>query len=82
MSLEEFEDHIKNFNYGLRFFGLVNKYKSVRRAIKRGHLTRDGGFLIPKRPFNNRANTSTRSGVHSRVFNEFKKIIYDQLTKH
>ena len=34
------------------------------------------GTILPKRPFNNRANTSKRKGVHSRVMNEQKKEAY------
>ena len=54
---------------------------SRRRAIKRNHVTEEG-FLIPKRPFNNRANTSKKKKAHSRSVNEYKKNIYGQLIKH
>lgn len=62
----------------LRTYGAVNKFRSIRRAIRRGHVSIDG-FLFPKRPFNNRANTCKRKSRHSRSFNEKKKIIYEQL---
>lgn len=46
--------------------------------MRRGDVT-EYDTLVPKRPFNNRANTSDR-GVHSRVMNERKKSIYGRLT--
>lgn len=55
----------------------IGKFKSIFRAIKRGHVTM-GGVVAPKRPFNNRANTSKRKGVHNRVFNQLKRNIYDR----
>lgn len=61
----------------LRYFNAVSKHKSVGRAFRRGHISLIGE-IYPKRPFNNRANTSTRKGRHSRVMNELKKDIYEQ----
>lgn len=80
MPQEEFEKYIKD-NSGLKTFEAVGRYKSVRRAIKRNHVTREG-FLIPRRPFNNRANTSKKKKAHSRSVNEYKKNIYGQLIKY
>lgn len=37
----------------------VNYFKSVRRAIRRGHVTM-GGLVDYKRPFNNRKRTKGR----------------------
>lgn len=59
----------------------VTKFKSVRRAIKRG-LVSNLGIVYPKRPFNNRANTSDRDNHHSRVLNERKKYIYGKYTQN
>lgn len=64
----------------LMTFDAVSKYKSIARAMRRGDVTQYG-TLVPKRPFNNRANTSRRKGVHSRVMNEYKKSIYGRLTE-
>lgn len=64
----------------LRDYRAVGKFKSIRRAIRRG-LVSPSGTICPKRPFNNRANASRREGHHSRVMNEVKKSIYEQL-KH
>lgn len=64
----------------LRDYRAVGKFKSIRRAIRKG-LVSPSGTICPKRLFNNRANTSRRKGYHSRVMNEVKKSIYGQL-KH
>lgn len=37
----------------------VGKYRSIRRAIRKGHVT-SWGEEVPKRPFNNRKRTSGR----------------------
>lgn len=71
LSQEEFEKHLLNSIHLITFEG-VKRYKSVRRAIKRGHVTRYG-ILIPKRPFNNRKST------RGRKLNEEKKRIYKQM---
>lgn len=63
----------------LRTFDAVRRFKSVRRAIKRGQVTLDG-VTFPKRPFNNRANSCNRKGHHSRTINERKREIYEQLS--
>lgn len=90
MSEEEFKKYLGNKadivedplteTLNLRDYRAVGKFKSVRRAIRRG-LVSPSGTICPKRPFNNRANTSRRKGHHSRVMNEVKKSIYEQL-KH
>ncbi len=54
-----------------------SKFKSVTRAISRG-LVSPTGYIYPKRPFSNRANTCNRKGKHSRKMNELKKTIYEQ----
>jgi len=58
-------------------FDGVRKYRSVFRAVRRGHVS-PTGVVYPDRPYNNRANTSKRKGIHSRMFNELKKEIYDR----
>lgn len=90
MSEEEFKDYMeknrvdvvgdfydKNILH-LRTFEATSKFKSVRRAIKRGHVSLDG-IIFPKRPFNNKANTCKRKGHYSRTINDRKKMIYEQL---
>ena len=47
----------------------VDRHKSIRRAIRRGHVS-PNGTLYPNRPFNNRKN---------RTVNENKKAIYNQI---
>lgn len=64
----------------LKTFECVSRYKSVARTMRRFQVTKYG-TIMPKRPFNNRANNSTREDAHSRRMNEFKKQIYDRLSK-
>lgn len=62
----------------IMIYDAVSRFKSVRRAQRRGHVTKYG-TIAPNRPFNNRANTSTRKGIHSRRMNELKKTIYGRI---
>ena len=86
MNVKEFKEYIHNkvdedFKNGiihLHTFEAVGKFKSVRRAIKRG-LVSPYGESYPKRPFNNRANTCKRKSHSSRSMNEIKKDIYGQI---
>ena len=85
MSEEEFKDYMEKNRVDivgdfyerdilhLRSFEAVKRFKSVRRAIRRGHVSLDG-FIYPKRPFNN-----AKQGKNS--LNDRKKKIYEQL-KH
>lgn len=52
----------------LATYEAVNKFKSVRRAIRRGHIS-PYGVIYPKRPF---SNTNTKE-------NKIKRQIYEQL---
>ena len=80
MSQEEFDNYIsKGITYlNLITYNGVQKFKSIRRAIKRNNVTKEG-IIIPRRPFNNKANTSKREGIYSRNTNELKKKIYEQI---
>jgi hypothetical protein len=92
MGEEEFKEYLENNRVDiakdfcennvlhLRTYEAVGKFKSVRRAIRRGLVSIDG-YIFPKRPFHNKANTCKRKGHHSRKLNEIKKKIYEQL-KH
>lgn len=71
LSQEKFEEHLFNSIHLITFEG-VRKYKSVQRAIRRGHVTRYG-LIIPSRPFNNRKPTKGRK------LNEEKKRVYAKL---
>lgn len=85
MGEEEFKDYLKdnrvdiikdfyeNNILHLRTYEAVKKFKSVRRAIKRDHISLDG-IIYPKRPFN---NAKHKKGS----LNDEKKRIYEQL-KH
>lgn len=74
MDLETFKNYIisNNKKILLRSFIGVSAFKSVWRAIRRGHVTNDG-FIIPHRPFNNRS---------LRRSNEIRKSIYGQLKQY
>lgn len=61
-------------------FSAVHKHKSIWRAMRRGHVSVNGEEF-PKKPFNNRANTSSRPGTHSRVVNQMKINIYGEYRK-
>lgn len=56
------------------------KVRSVNRAMKRDRIL-PNGVLKWSRPFNNRANTSNRKGVHSRVSNEERRRLYDSFNR-
>ena len=83
MGEEEFKDYLKdnrvdivkdfyeNDVLHLRTYEAVKRFKSVRRAIKRGHISLDG-VIYPKRPFN---NAKHKKGS----LNDEKKRIYEQL---
>ena len=93
MSEEEFKDYMEKNRvdvvgdfYGkdilhLRTYEAVNKFKSVRRAIRRGNIS-PIGLTVPNKPFNNRGNTSKRTNIHSRSMNEYKKRLYEQLKQY
>lgn len=85
MGEEEFKDYLKdnkvdiekdfyeNNILHLRTYDAVKRFKSVRRAVRRGHISLDG-VIYPKRPFN---NVKHKKGS----LNDEKKRIYEQL-KH
>lgn len=66
------KDFYDNNILHLKSYEGISKFKSVRRAIKRGNLSIDG-FIFPKRPFNNRKSKSINS------FNNKRKMIYERL---
>lgn len=82
---EEFKERIKEFKEDIAHnfinesvlppwqnYNAVMKFKSVRRAIRRGKVDLYTGLIFPDRPFNNRRNTKGR-GV-----NKLRKGIYEQ----
>lgn len=54
-------------------YSAVSKFKSVRRAVRRGHVDLVFGIIYPDRPFNNRKTTVGRS------HNQLKKRIHGQI---
>lgn len=56
-------------------YSATSRFKSVRRAIRRGHVDMMFGIIYPNRPFNNRKSTAGRS------HNQLKKKIYEQFKR-
>lgn len=70
---EEIKQRLEELkSIGLVDFSAVRRFRSVKRAIRRGHVS-PLGTIYPKRPFNNR---TPKKGT--RPFNELKKEIYGQ----
>lgn len=79
LSKGEFEKLLQS-NHGKEtieeeYFSYPSKYKSFRRAFRRGHCTING-TIIPRRPFNNRKPTP------GRMENESKKLIYAEYKRY
>lgn len=77
MSEEEFRKNLSDFHdlgggLHLYTFEAVKRFKSVRRAFRRGHIS-PYGEIYPKRPFSNKKRT------RGRKMNELKKQIYGEL---
>lgn len=60
--------HIINYNG-------VSKFKSVRRAMRRGKVDLFTGVVYPRRHFNNRKPSKGRR------FNELRKEVYGEITR-
>lgn len=71
MALDEFKDYLKDDLFHLRTYEAVKRFKSVRRAIRRGHVSTDG-VIYPNRPFNNTKHKKSS-------LNDKKRRIYEQL---
>lgn len=65
----------ENINLQLFRYEGVTKFKSIRRAIKRGHVS-NFGAVYPKRPFNNRSRLKG-----TRPLEEKKEAIYERFKK-
>lgn len=79
MSEKEFSEYLAT-HLNIKDFSCVSKFRSIKRAFKRKHIS-PYGVIYPKRPFNNRKNTSKRKGVNSRVMNNIKQQIYENLKR-
>lgn len=74
-AVANYQQVIEDFRHGilhLRDYSGVKKFKSIRRAIRRGHIS-IFGEVYPKRPFKN--ITSKKGNVIYR-----KKRLYEQFT--
>lgn len=72
ISEEEFQDLLRN-TLKLQYFECVKRFKSVKRAFKKGYIT-SFGYILPKRPFNNKKHTKGRED------NIEKKRIWEKIT--
>ena len=54
-------------------YSAVSKFKSVRRAIRRGHVDLMFGIVYPNRPYSNKKPTP------GRAHNQLKRRIYGQI---
>lgn len=64
MSQEEFENYISRGNivpYLITYNG-VHRFKSIRRAMRRGHVTHEG-IIIPRKLLNNRLSTKKKDSI-------------------
>ncbi len=59
--------------HSLRDYNSVSRYKSVFRAIRRGHVSVDGQ-KFPDRPFNNRKNRKLQNKKKS-IYNDYKRYL-------
>lgn len=59
--------------HSLREYSAVSRYKSVFRAIRRGHVSVDGQ-KFPDRPFNNRKNRKLQNKKKS-IYNDYKRYL-------
>ena len=66
------EDFINKGTLYLRQFSGISKCRSIRRAIKRGHISMFGD-MYPKRPFNNRQRNKKGDVTYQR------REIYEQI---
>ena len=75
------EDDFEKGILHLRDYSGVRKFKSIRRAIRRGHVSLLGE-VYPKRPFKNISTKHNRNGkvVEVKTITYMKKRYYEQLT--
>lgn len=73
MSEEEFKDYLNSSTLNLQTFEAVHKFRSVRRAIKRGHVA-PNGVIYPKRPFNNVPDKKGSLNLRKKqIYGQFKR---------
>lgn len=81
MGEEEFKEYLDGIYLNLMSFNPSRKFKSLKRAIKRGHVSKMGEEY-PSRPYNNSGNSCKRRNKHSRELNEKKKEIYARIKQY
>lgn len=79
---QQLQDDLDNGILHLRDYRGVTKFKSIRRAIRRGHVSIFGD-VYPGRPFKNISTKRNRNGkvVNVKTHTYIKKRLYEQL-KH
>ena len=65
------ENNIAMEELNIFTFNGVSKYKSIRRAIRRGHVS-PIGMIYPNRPFNNRKNKPLET-LKRKIYNGIKQ---------
>ena len=65
------EQEMKEQNFPLLTFEAISKFKSVNRAMRRGHVS-PLGILYPKRPFNNRKDKPLEN-IKKEIYNGIKR---------
>ena len=63
---EKIDEFMKNGTLCLTDFSGVKKFKSIRRAIRRGHVS-IYGQVYPKRPFKNTKNNRYKRGIYGQL---------------
>ena len=61
---------VNKIDVGLHTYEAVTKFKSIKRAMRRGHVS-PNGVVYPRRPFNNRKNKPLEN-LKRRIYNEIK----------
>ena len=57
-------------------YSAVSKFKSVRRAIRRGHVDLFTGIIYPKRPFSNKKKCLLHTTIEPPVRIELTLLVY------
>ena len=63
---EKIDEFTKNGTLCLTDFSGVKKFKSIRRAIRRGHVS-IYGEIYPKRPFKNTKNNKLKRSIYAQL---------------
>lgn len=76
---QQLQDDLNNGILHIRDYSGVKKFKSIRRAIKKGFVSIFGD-VYPGRPFKNTPTRRNRKGKIAKTHTYIKKRLYEQLT--